>query len=47
MIHLLVVVVSLLFISILFRRYQLRERKRELFILKRHAASYAEQDKRL
>jgi hypothetical protein len=46
-IRVVVVVFALLFLGILLRRYKVRERRRELFVLKRHAASYAEQDKHL
>jgi hypothetical protein len=47
MIPALVTVFSVVCFGFLLRRHHTREHRRELHILKRHAASYAELDKQL
>jgi hypothetical protein len=47
MISVLVAAPILLCLGFFLRRYRVRERRSELLILKRHAATYAEQDDRL
>jgi hypothetical protein len=45
MISILVVPFSILCFSILFYRHQVRKRRRELLLMKRHANSYVEEHK--
>jgi hypothetical protein len=47
MIPVLVVAVALLFLWIFVRRYHVRERRKELSLMKRHAASYSNRGERL
>ena len=47
MISMFVVVLSLLGMGIFLYQQQARKHKRELFLMKRHAATYLEQHKRL
>ena len=47
MISVLVAAAILLCLGFLLRRYRVRERRSDLLILKRHAASYAEQKNHL
>ena len=44
MIPLLIVLLIVLFVTILTRRYQTQKRRRELFLMKRHAALYSDQN---